>query len=80
MFRFCGSSFTPESPVISSISPVALSIKWLNLPKPFTFNNVFVEFFGVASLMLKVVRDQIRLELAIVCFIVIFLGQLCFVG
>ena len=34
----------------------------------------------MASLMLKVVRDQIRLELAIVCFIVIFLGQLCFVG
>ncbi|MCZ4374403.1 hypothetical protein O4H50_21815, partial [Vibrio diazotrophicus] len=64
----------------STISPVALSIKWLNLPKPFTFNDVFVEFFGVASLMLKIVRDQIRLELAIVYFIVIFLGQLCFVG
>lgn len=59
---------------------MALSINWLNLPKPFTFNDVFVEFFGVASLMLKIVRDQIRLELAIVCFIVIFFGQLCFVG
>ncbi|MCF7364005.1 MULTISPECIES: hypothetical protein [Vibrio] len=44
------------------------------------FNDVFVEFFGVVSLMLKIVRDQIRLELAIVCFIVIFIGQLCFVG
>ncbi|MCG3723950.1 hypothetical protein [Vibrio cincinnatiensis] len=50
-----------KAPRISTISPVALSIKWLNLPKPFTSNVVFVEFFDVASLMLKVVQDQIRL-------------------
>ncbi|MBR9874899.1 MAG: hypothetical protein GYB23_11605 [Vibrionaceae bacterium] len=57
MFRLCGSSFTPESSVFSTISPVALSFKWLNPPNPFTFSGVFVEFFGVASLMLKVVHD-----------------------
>ena len=34
----------------------------------------------MASLKLKVVRDQIRCSLAIVGFIVIFLGRLCFVG
>ncbi|MEI8656458.1 hypothetical protein [Vibrio sp. Hal054] len=78
--RLCGSSFTPERSRFSTISPVALSIKWLNLPNPLTFNDVFVEFFGVASLMLKVVRDQIRLLLAMVGFIVIIFGQLCFVG
>ncbi len=57
MFRFCGSSFTPERSRLSTISPVVLPIKWLNLPKLFTFNDVFVEFFGVASLKLKAVRD-----------------------
>ena len=34
----------------------------------------------MASLKLKVVRDQIRFSLAIVGFIVIFRGQLYFVG
>ncbi|PNH82451.1 hypothetical protein C1N27_03000 [Vibrio diazotrophicus] len=74
MFRLCGSNFTPESSSFSTISPVALSIKWLNLPNPLTFNDVFVEFFGVASLMMKVVRDQIRLSLVIVGFTVICFG------
>ncbi|WP_180981144.1 hypothetical protein [Vibrio diazotrophicus] len=57
MFRLCGSIFTPESSVISTISPVALSIKCLNFGAPFTIYGAFVEFFGVASLKLKVIRD-----------------------
>ncbi|MEI8656452.1 hypothetical protein [Vibrio sp. Hal054] len=57
MFLFCGSSFTPDSSVFSTISPVALSFKCLNSPNRFTFSGVFVDFFGVVSLKLKAVRD-----------------------
>ncbi|PNH95080.1 hypothetical protein [Vibrio diazotrophicus] len=57
LFRLCGSSFTPEIPRLSTISPVALSFKRLSQPKMLTFDSVFVEFFGVVSLKLKAVRD-----------------------